>query len=200
MSFDPAFLSFAQRQGDLLIARVISRDDLQLGPATLSKAAAARLRAGLRALEAYLRRLILCLALQLEPELQPAAIPSQRPRERKPTFIPKLRFRIFTGERDFPDDFDSHPSRSAAQSFAPDRIEAAPLVAKLRALKALLEDPAARARRLAFSIRRKRPGPLLAPGRDTHVPRRWGTELSALYEAMAVRIQTLSHERPPPLT
>ncbi|MEO1553578.1 MAG: hypothetical protein AAFR82_06545 [Pseudomonadota bacterium] len=45
MSLGPNFLDFAQRQGDLLIARVVSRDDLQLRPATLFKAAAARLPA-----------------------------------------------------------------------------------------------------------------------------------------------------------
>jgi len=199
MSYDPAFLEFAQRQGGLLVSRVVSRDNLQLGPATLSKAAAARLRTGLRALAAYLRRLILCLALTIEPGLKPQ--PCRRtPSDHTPRFNTKPRFRIFTGERDFPDDFADPSDWKTERNRTPNHIEAAPLVARLSALKALLEDPAARARRLAFHISRKRPGPLLAPGREAHVPRRWGTELSALYEAMAARIQTLSHERPPPLT
>ncbi|MEO0549449.1 MAG: hypothetical protein AAFZ91_05975 [Pseudomonadota bacterium] len=108
------------------------------------------------------------------------------------------RFRIFTGERDCPD-FSAilDPWGERVRTAGP--VQTAPLVARLKALKTLLEAPTERAKRLAFHLARRRPGPLLAPGRHADVPRRWGTELSMLYEGMAESIRKLSQARPPPL-
>ncbi|MEM1087914.1 MAG: hypothetical protein AAGH90_09295, partial [Pseudomonadota bacterium] len=54
-----------------LLASVTARDHLQLNPATITKAAAKRLRQGLRQIEAYLRRVLILMALMLEPGLKP---------------------------------------------------------------------------------------------------------------------------------
>ncbi|MEM9938590.1 MAG: hypothetical protein AAF768_07075 [Pseudomonadota bacterium] len=201
MSLGPNFLDFAQSQGDLLIARVVSRDDLQLAPVSLSKAAAARLKRGIRALEAYLRRVLLCLALAIEPDLEPDNRP-RNPCACKPNLNQRPGFNVLGHPLDCPD--LSHLVRGFWADPKPNPLRgepvlAAPLVARLNALKTLLEAPAERAKRLAFFLARRRPGPLLAPGRNADVPRRWGTELSMLYEGMVETIRKLSQARPPPL-
>ena len=201
MSHDPAFLTFAQQQGDLLLARVVSRDNLQLAPSQLSKAAAARLRQGIRALEAYLRRVLFCLALALEPNLTPETR-ARNPRERKPVFVSKPYFALLTSQADCPDFAELLHDPWADPKPRPPRglpVFAAPLLARLSALKALLEAPTGRAKRLAFHLARRRPGWLMPPGREADVPRRWGTELSALYTSMAHLIVEASKARPPPL-
>ena len=79
-------------------------------------------------------------------------------------------------------------------------VQAAPLLARLSALKALLDAPDARARRLAFHLARRRPGPIIPPClNQPGVPRRYGTELSAIYDALAQAIWTAGRARPPPL-
>ena len=202
MSLGPGFLDFAQRQGDLLLAKVTSRDNVHLSPVTFSKAAATRLKTGLRALQAYVRRLILLLALSLEPELDPNTR-AQMPRQRNPDVSSNPQVRIFTGEQDCPDfaglGRDPWADHNPAKSHRGAPVLAAPLLARLSALKALLEAPTARAKRLAFHLARHRPGWLMPPGREAHVPRRFGTELSALYEGLAQAIISASKIRPPPL-
>ena len=190
------YLEFLQRQGAGLCARLLSRDGLNLRPALLSQAAARRLRAGLRALAAFLRRVLIVLALGLEPGLKLRGA-VRRPRRRRalsPVFA--LQFRVFVGEGAWPAsgfDFARAPRRNGP-------VLAAPLLAQLAALGALLSDPQARARRLAFHLARERPGPLLAPqiGRAC-LPTRFGTELSALYHGLAAEIAEASRARPPPL-
>lgn len=186
-------------------ARVLSRDDGHLAPETLTRAAAARLRSGIRALEAWLRRVILCLALQLEPTLQPDRseyVKLDRPRRLAPP-RPRLRMfadgrLLFAGER-FPR--GGLPASGPRAGLArPDTIWAAPLLARLAALRPLIEAPDARARRLAFHLARRRPGPLPVPGaRGAVRPRQFGTEASALYDALAPAILMASRARPPPI-
>jgi len=197
MSLDPAFLEFAQRQGDLLAAKIVSRDNVHLSPATLSKAAAARLKSGLRALEAFLRRILVLMALAFEPGLEPQnRLYTSRPKS--PFVEPKHHFKIFTSDHDCPDLRNLSDPWADPQPGNRGPVVAAPLLARLSALKALLEAPEIRARRLAFHLARRRPGWLLAPGREAHIGRRWGTELSALYDAMATAILEASKARPPP--
>ena len=109
--------------------------------------------------------------------------------------------RIFIGETVLPDAwangdrFGGNATRSNAQ-----QVLAAPLLARLFELCRLIEDPQARARRLAFHLARRRPGPLLAPDLATsRMPARFGTEISALYAGFASAIARLSQARPPPL-
>jgi len=199
MSLDAGFLELVRRQGELLVARVLSHDNLHLGPSLISPAAARRLKAGLRALEAYLRRVLILLALQLEPGLprdtRPRTIYARAPR--KPAERP--RFRLLTAQRDFTPfaAFDANDSQSIPQKSA---ISATPYLTRLRTLKSLLEAPTARARRLAFHLARRRPGPILAPDASgTNLPRRYGTEVSAIYTSLAQAILNASRARPPPL-
>jgi len=199
MSVDAGFLGLVRRQGALLVARVLSRDSLHLGPSLTSPAAARRLKAGLRALEAYLRRVLILLALQLEPGLprdtRPRTIYARAPR--KPAERPH--FRLLTAQRDFTPftASDANSTQSIPQKSA---ILAAPYLTRLRTLKSLLDAPTARARRLAFHLARRRPGPILAPDAvGTNLPRRYGTEVSAIYAGLAQAILNASRTRPPPL-
>ncbi len=188
-----------RRQGALLLARVWTRDDLHLGPALISQAAARRLKAGLRALEAYLRRVLFLLALSFEAGLSaanhPRIIYARAPR--KASLV--SRFRLFVGEQALPDSW-SDSWRGASSIPQKPLVFTAPYLARLRDLRGLLKAPEARARRLAWSLARRRPGLLLAPDAgDVLVPRRYGTEVSAHYASLGPAIIEASRARPPPL-
>lgn len=206
MHLTPSFFDFTRSQGDLLFGKVMARDGLQLWPTHLTRAAAKRARAGIRALEAYLRRMILLLALTLEPTLKSSNQPTT-PKDNTPALNPKWRFQIFTAEQDCPDFSALHdpwadPTDAAWTLPLPRgfQLPSAPLLARLAQLQALLQSPEDRALRLAFHLGRKRPGPLLAPDLwRTLIRSRHGTELSAIYAAMANAITALSRIRPPPL-
>lgn len=187
-----------------LLDTVAARDNLHLAPKTLTKAAAARIRRGIRAAQAYLRRLLIVMALMLEPTLKP----DQRPRAiygkvEKPKLPRKKTFPIFTGEQNPPDfqymsETGAFTARNGHQNTGP--VLAAPLLEQLRALRALLENPDARARRLALHMARRRAGLILAPDLNRGlVPGRLGTEISSLYQGLGVQIAELSRGRPPPL-
>ncbi|MEM0986116.1 MAG: hypothetical protein AAGJ32_07710, partial [Pseudomonadota bacterium] len=55
--------------GEQLYTRVLGRDDLHLAPDFLTRAAAARLKAGIAMLESWIRRVLILLALEIEPTL-----------------------------------------------------------------------------------------------------------------------------------
>ncbi|MEL6387759.1 MAG: hypothetical protein AAFR00_10435, partial [Pseudomonadota bacterium] len=75
-----------------------------------------------------------------------------------------------------------------------------PLLGRLAALKALVDAPARRARRLAFYLARRRPGLLLAPVyRGPASGRVLGRDPAAVFEGMAAAITERSRARPPPL-
>lgn len=199
MALSDGFFETLARYGLGLYDRVLSRDQAHLRPAHLSQAAARRLRAGIRALEAYVRRLILLLALRLEPDLprDTSEVPlyhwPRNPRQET------ARLRMFTGDR-----MGMAPALSSR--FAPDRtapgapVRLDPLLTRLGTLKDLLEAPDKRARRLAFHLARNRPGLLAPPGLGrVGVRPRYGTEVSALYDGMAQAILSQSRARPPPL-
>ena len=200
MSLTPAFFAHARQQGDLLASAVLARDNLQLGPAFISQAAARRLKAGLRAVEAYLRRFLLLLALSLEAGL-PRTVRTYIVRARAVrSGRPSPGFRVLTGERDVPEELREWGACFPALSPGSEPVQAAPLLARLAALRALLNAPNARARRLAFHLARRRPGLLLAPDHtDAHLPRRFGTEVSMLYAGLSPAILAASRARPPPL-
>ncbi len=186
--------------GLLLHGRVLARDHLQLVPDRISKAASARVRAGIRILESWLRRLLILMALALEPGLRPRPgehVLTRDWREKLSKTTKRSHFQIF---RDAPEaDFAAldDPWRARAER-PPGPVPAKWLLQRLSALKALLDNPEPRARRLAWSLARHRPGVLLAP-QGRAVPARWGTEPSALYSAMGFAISETSRARPPPL-
>lgn len=200
MTLTPAFFDLAKRQGGMLYARVVSRDNVHLSPPWLSRAAAARLRAGIRVLEAFLRRVILLLALEMEPSLRPNMRPvATYARPRKP-HMPSPCFRIFSSGRDWPgiDGALSHKIARDPKIFS--QVPAAPMLATLSRLKTLLDAPEQRARRLAFHLARSRPGLLTPPGLGQYgAPARYGSEPSSLYNAMATAIIQAGHDRPPSL-
>jgi len=199
MSFSPAFFSHLASQGAALHARVLSRDDAHLRPERVPRAVAARLRAGIAALESWLRRVLILMALSLEPGLKPAAGPwikTYRPR-RLAGHRPGLRIFLRRSAPD-PGALAALPDRARVQQHGP--VQAAPLLARLAALRALVDAPEARAQRLAFHIARRRPGRLVAPPDRAAFPRRlFGTEAGALHDAMAQAICEHSRARPPPL-
>ncbi len=199
MDLTPSFFQHAAAQGGRLAAYVLSRDNLHLAPEMITRAAARRLGQGIRALEAYLRRLLILLALTLEPGLKPDQTERAVRYGSRSKFRAKA-FRIFTGEHDFPDLFHTQSPKSGADrmaSAAP--ILASPLLQRLSQLKALIDAPQARARRLAFCLARRRSGLLFAPGLAHALPYRYGTEISMLYTGFAQAIQNLSRARPPPI-
>ncbi|MEL6210640.1 MAG: hypothetical protein AAFR44_10765, partial [Pseudomonadota bacterium] len=99
MSLGSAFFHHFATQGDALYARVLSRDDAQLVPARLTQAAAARLRAGIAALESWLRRVLILLALHLEPDL-PAGRPYAKVHRPRRFVLRGPVFRIFPSGRE----------------------------------------------------------------------------------------------------
>ncbi|MEM1036278.1 MAG: hypothetical protein AAGI14_05915 [Pseudomonadota bacterium] len=197
-----SMLIWAQRYADAVIAR----DNLHLAPALISKAAARRVRRGIKAIEAYLRRVLLLLALQIEPELarENRARPIYgRKGPRRAAKRPLLSLKAFPKEGiDFALSdkiMDLQASNRGACSPHPTPVPARPYLARIAALRELMNDPYTRARRLAWHIARRRPGFLLAPGAQDAVRNRYGTEFSALYTAMGAGIPARSRARPPPL-
>lgn len=76
----------------------------------------------------------------------------------------------------------------------------APLLTRLRALKTLLDNPQARANRLALYLLRYQAGPVMVPGlAGQSFPARYGTELSAVFRGMGEAIWQAGRARPPPL-
>ncbi|MEO1642000.1 MAG: hypothetical protein AAFR74_01595 [Pseudomonadota bacterium] len=199
------FFSTAARWAGRYADTVMARENLHLVPSHISKAAAKRVSQGIRAIEAYLRRLLLLLALAIEPGLKPdnrarpvyAATRAKRATER-----PGFTFQMFQKEGiDFAlsPKFDALRERPRRSFSGPKQVPARPLIERLRALRTLLEAPQARAQRLAWAIARRRPGLMLAPGTGEEVRNRHGTEFSATYTIMGLSILEQSRARPPPL-
>jgi hypothetical protein len=200
MTLNAAPFETLLRYAEQLAAYVLARDNLHLAPSTVSRAVAKRMRAGLIYMQAYLRRVLILMALQIEHTLP-------RDLTERPIFnhgrVIHLRpatksFSVFVGERAPPDlwtdakhDTPKYPDRNR-------RILAAPLLDQWRSLMALIADPGARAKRLAYTLARRRPGRLLVP-KQNDIPRRFGTELSALYDCMEMEIIDACRARPPPL-
>jgi hypothetical protein len=110
-------------------------------------------------------------------------------------------FPIFIGERAPPDIISDPWAKPAPRNREYGRmIPAGPLIAHFHYLKMLLEQPEKRARHLAFQLARRRPGLVIPPGLNQKgVPNRYGTEVSALNDAMAQGIWNASRARPPPI-
>ena len=182
-----------------------------------TKAAAQRLVAGLRLAEAYLRRVLLVMALELEPTLVDAPQPLGRPRTcaTQPKAVAACSlFRIFQNVRAIPDGVltkmrqgDFSATQAPQDHAQPKPVFIGRLQARFDNLAKIAGDPLPRARRLAFHLARKRPGPMFEPDRHVRpsnslgrLRRLWNTETSATFEAMGMDIRTKSRARPPPLT
>jgi hypothetical protein len=204
MSFSLAPFAFALSQASNLRARVIGASELMRRPAFVRKAVAARLRKGVRALEAFLRRILILMALDMEPDLV-AKIQAEnlaRAKERK-VRVRKASLRIFPmPNKAHTFDFKQRiiaPCAAHAAALPPVTVPVGRWLVQLDYLQTIIGDPIARARRLAFTLARCRHGPLMAPPQHRRVMAGCGTEPNAIYDAMAVQIMQKSRSRPPPL-
>ena len=193
-----------------------------------TKAATQSLKAALRLVEAYLRRVLLVMALDLEPTLvdTPQTFPrsndgpndspsactpaGQLERKSRATGAP---FQVFVKVSDLPEDVltkmrqGDFNAQIAPENRKPsDPIFIGQFKSRLDNLAKIAADPLPHARRLAFYLARTRPGPMFEPDRHLRVssslgPLRklWRTETSAIFDAMGMQIRTKSRARPPPL-
>ena len=208
MSFSLAPFTFALSQASYLRDRVLGVSELFGRPALVRKAVAARLRKGVRALEAFLRRILILMALELEPDLVAelqfenlARAKARKVRARK-AFL-----RIFpTPGRAHTFDFKQCFGAPRASETPPHAAAMPPVkvpigywLRQLDYLQTIIKDPVAKAKRLAFSLARRHHGLLLAPDQYRRVMRGCGTEPSTIFDAMAFQIMQKSRSRPPPL-
>ncbi|MEO0983878.1 MAG: hypothetical protein AAFX03_14640, partial [Pseudomonadota bacterium] len=98
MSVSSTTAPAAREFGTALWSNVLTRDDAHLAPKIITKAAAKRLRRGIRALEAFVRRVLILLALELEPGLKPSDKEPCDYRYPKRPRGPLPSVSIFTGE------------------------------------------------------------------------------------------------------
>jgi len=208
MSFSLAPFVFALSQASYLRDRVLGVSELLGRPALVRKAVAARLRSGVRALQAFLRRILILMALDMEPDLVAKDQTENLARAKgKKVRVNRPFLRIFPapqkGRRlDFKPQFGaprpSEPSPYAA-ALPPVTVPIGRWWRQLDYLQTIIHDPVAKARRLAFSLARCHPGLLMAPDQNRRVMRGCGTEPTSLFDAMAFQILQKSRSRPPPL-
>jgi len=199
MSLNPSLYKTASHWAEMFAAKILARDNLYLSPREVSRAAALRLKQGIMALEAYLRRLLFVLALTLKHDLKPDTI------ERPIYARGSCKTRTKSSFKSLPfwgiePDFSTFSSASNWTDRKPPKpIPIAPLLARLGEVCDILKNPEARARRLAYHLARKQSGPLLAPGDHNAVRNRYGTEFSSIYTLMGHEIGEMSRARPPPI-
>jgi hypothetical protein len=191
-----------------LVAAVNTRDDLHLRPEVARKAVAARLVSGLAVLRAFLRRLILLIALDLEWGLVDTRGEMKRPHGRKAKSSTGPNLRILDADKPSPWLGGNCPKFAMTNKYAqgqkdgynpPIYVDMAKLYAQLNFLSGIAANPHAKAKRLAFYIARTRQGIIMAPEGPDRIAGRWGTEVNAHFYAMAGSIMTKSRNRPPPL-
>jgi hypothetical protein len=221
MSFNLAPHAFALSVAAQMSARVMGKSELMGRPQFVIKAVAARLRIGVRAVEAFLRRILILMALEMEPDLvfvlKPENMARKKEADRLKLRAKKPHFRVYTmPDKPYYFDFDAKfppeyklydPDRKNAHTDAdthvatrePVKVDIGNWLARLDQLQDIALNPIAKARRLARSLAKTRPGILRGPPQHHRVMRRQGTEAEAIYDAMAFQIMTKSRSRPPPL-
>jgi hypothetical protein len=184
-----------------LAAAVTTRDSLHIRPAFASKAVAARLASGLIVLRAFLRRLIILIALELEWGLVDKRGPMKRPHKRKSISSAGVSLRGLDAPIASPwlngvgPQFKMKPKSVAT----PMPVSMAKLYAQLDYLSKLAANPAAKAKRLAFTLARTYEGIIMAPKGPKRIAGYWGTQVRAYYSVLGASIITQSRNRPPPL-
>jgi hypothetical protein len=179
------------------------RDNLHLRPHFASKAIAARLASGMIVLRAFLRRLILLIALKLEWDLVDKRGVMKRPHGRKMTpSSAKLSLTCLDSLKPSPWLNSAGPKfrpviKSDGRSTLP--IDMANLYAQLDFLSGIAANPLAKAERLAFHLARRRNGIIMAPIGPKRIAGRWGTQVSAAYDGIGYSVLEESRNRPPPL-
>ena len=185
-----------------LVAAVTTRDNLHLRPAWACKAVAARLAGGLRVLRAFLRRLIILIALDLEWGLVDTRGEMKRPHGRKSTSTSTPSLKGLDAAKVSPwlkSDGPQLKTDNGQAHNTPIPIDMAKLYAQLDFLAKIAANPIAKAKRLAFRLARTRQGIIMAPEGPQRIAGRWGTQVRASFDAMGASIMTQSRNRPPPL-
>jgi hypothetical protein len=203
-----ASFTFLIATAQSLVAAVTTRDSLHLRPAWARQAVAARLASGLRLLRAFLRRLIILIALELEWSLVDTRGAMKRPHGRRKSKLssPGCSLQGLNTQGaspwlnadgpNFKPVFKTDGSRGYN---TPVDIDMSQLYAQLDYLAGIAANPLAKAKRLAFHIARNYEGIIVAPQGPERIAGRWGTEVSASYTAIAGSIIMQSRNRPPPL-
>jgi hypothetical protein len=199
-----ASFAFLIATAQSLLAAVTTRDNLHIRPPLARKAVAARLASGMRLLRAFLRRLIILIALEMEWGLVDTRGPMKRPhgRKAKPSACATFSLTCFDADKVSPWLNGDGPQFNSAKQQAPSTpasIDMTKLYAQLDFLAKIAAKPVAKAKRLAFHLARKRHGIVMAPEGPKRIAGRWGTQVSASFDAMAASIITQSRNRPPPL-
>ena len=187
-----------------LVAAVNTRDNLHLRPPVAYKAVAMRLASGLRVLRAFLRRLIILIALDMEWGLVDTRGEMKRPHGRKSvSSCAKFSLKGLDADKASPWLYGDGPQfntvRDTQGHSTPIPIDMAKLYAQLDFLAGIAANPIAKAKRLAFHLARTQHGIIMAPEGPKRLAGRWGTNVRASFDAMAASIMTQSRDRPPPL-
>jgi hypothetical protein len=190
-----------------LASAVTTRDNVHFRRPTERKAVAARLVSGMRILRAFLRRLIILIALELEWSLVDTRGPMTRfPKPKMKPSTTKLSLTCFDADKvspwlnnDGPEFQPRAMSQNGLGTNPPVYVDMSRLYAQLDFLTGIAANPLAKARRLAFYLARKKHGLFMAPSGPWRIAGRWGTQVGTYFDLMAGEIATKSRNRPPPL-
>ena len=180
MAHDNALLEISLQEAGLALSKIAALVGAHLLPASLSRHIAAKARAQLKGLEAFIRRLLLWKALALEHEITPdmhEAAPRQNAPGRKHIASAFALFEPQCARADLPEfsQFTRPPARP---------LPAAPFLARIKSLQSILEAPDAYARRMAFSLARQREDQYtVLPGIGLSL-RTLSAQLAALFQAL----------------
>jgi hypothetical protein len=172
-------------------------------PKFASKSVAGKLRSAIGLIEAYLRRVLLTMALEIEKSLVDNRRPLKRVKDRKRRLKKSVRFPVqFVPYRPLTDKvlykFDlAAKLRRERPRQIPKLVPMGKLYRRLDWLWEVAENPVKRATRLAYNLARRREGPIIAPNCGLRMPQRYGTEISLTFSLMATDILLRSKVRPP---
>jgi hypothetical protein len=202
----PASFTFLIAKAQSLADAVLTRDNLHLRPTLARKSVAARLAGGMRLLRAFLRRLIILIALELEWGLVDTRGEMKRPHGRKSKSTAGFSLGGLDRDKISPWQNSDGPNfkqrlrlRDEDGRSTPVPVDMARLYAQFDFLAKIAANPLAKAKRLAFHIARTKEWIIIPPDGPRRIAGRWGTEVSASYDAMWASIVTKSRSRPPPL-
>jgi hypothetical protein len=201
-----ASFAFLIATAQSLAAAVITRDNLHLLPHLARKSVAVRFAGGLRLLRAFLRRLVILIALDLEWGLVDKRGEMKRPHGRKSKSSAGFSLgglacnKISPWENSGGPNFKPRtPLRDEDGRSTPIPVDMTRLYAQFDFLSKIAANPLAKAKRLAFHIARTKEWIIIPPQGPRRIAGRWGTQVSASFDAMGGSIMTVSRNRPPPL-
>ena len=169
-----------------------------------------KLKAGIRLIEVYLRRVLLVLALKLEPTLVHNPKPLVRSKKRI-CLDPQPVFRVVLDQY-----LNRHKraeliemarkkrrERCYREKLPPRPVFMGHLYKRLDMLTAIAANPLKRAKAVAYRIARGREGYIMMPDRTFRPPgcvrKLWRTETDMTFNALGFDIATSSKQRPPQL-